>query len=108
MKKSDFVFLESNYDVDMLRDGKYPNILKKRIASRYGHLSNLDAAFVLEILLNSGVKKFLLGHLSQNNNKPQIALKTIIAYLLSKNKHYSKDYELHVAPVKSSGKYYEI
>ena len=44
LKGSDFVFIESNYDENMLLNGKYPYILKKRIASNFGHLSNIEAA----------------------------------------------------------------
>ena len=105
---SDFVFLESNYDFDMLKKGKYPYNLKKRIMSERGHLSNDDSAFVIDQLIDNGVKKFMLGHLSQNNNLPQIALKTVVSYLLSKGKRYMKDYELFVAPVRSIGKVFEI
>ena len=107
-KECDFAFIESNYDVEMLRNGKYPFILKKRIESKFGHLSNLDAAFLIDFLINNGIKRFLLGHLSLNNNLPQIALKTIISYLKNKNKEYLKDYELNVAASNTIGKFYEI
>lgn len=108
LKDSDFVLLESNYDVEMLKKGRYPFMLKKRIASSFGHLSNYDAAKVINALIEKGVKKFLLGHLSQNNNLPQIALKTVVSYLLEKGKKFNEDYFLYVAPVRSIGKIFEI
>ena len=88
----------------MLKNGKYPYVLKKRIMSPYGHLSNDAAAVVINYLIDKGVRRFMLGHLSQNNNLPQIALKTVVTYLLNKGKKYMKDYELFVAPAKSLGK----
>lgn len=108
LKDSNFVFLESNYDVDMLKNGHYPAMLKRRIASNYGHLSNLDAAYLINSLVEFGVRKFLIGHLSEKNNLPQIALKTIILELMKNNKKILKDYNLYVAPSKNNGTKYEI
>ncbi len=108
LKLADFVFLESNYDVDMLENGTYPFMLKKRIKSKYGHLSNLDAAKTINLLIDSGVKNFLIGHISQKNNLPQLALKTIVSYLIEKNKHFNKDYRLSFAAVKNLGTKFEI
>lgn len=107
-RDSDFVFLESNYDEDMLKSGSYPVTTKKRILSKYGHLSNVEASGFINELIDCGVKRFMLGHLSQNNNTPQIALKTVISYLTKQNKTYIKDYELVVAPAKNNGKFYEV
>lgn len=67
------VILESNHDPDMLRDGPYPYDLKRRIASRRGHLSNPDSACFASRLCESGTKSFLLAHLSQENNTPDTA-----------------------------------
>ena len=108
LKDSDLVFLEANYDFEMLRNGLYPYHLKKRIMSQYGHLSNSDAASIINILIEKGVKRFILGHLSQKNNLPQIAMKTIVTFLLKKNKKYMKDYELYVAPSRTVGKFFEV
>ena len=71
----DGVFLESNYDPDMLKNGIYSDDLKQRIQSDYGHLSNEDAA---ELLLKSGkrLRWACLGHLSDKNNCPSVALET--------------------------------
>ena len=70
---SDFVMLESNHDVDMLKNGAYPYPLKHRILSKNGHLSNEECANTILELKKRGTKKFLLAHLSQDNNTPEVA-----------------------------------
>ena len=74
MTGCDAVILESNHDYDMLMTGPYPYDLKKRIASRRGHLSNPDSAALAARLCAAGTKKLMLAHLSQENNAPDIAL----------------------------------
>ena len=71
----DAVFIESNYDPEMLSKGPYPAFLKKRIHGPGGHLSNADAA---ELLGSHGrrLKWACLAHLSEHNNRPEIALRT--------------------------------
>ena len=69
----DAVILESNHDYDMLMTGPYPYDLKKRIASRRGHLSNPDSAALAARLCSKGTKKLMLAHLSQENNAPDLA-----------------------------------
>jgi phosphoribosyl 1,2-cyclic phosphodiesterase len=73
----DAVFLESNYDPAMLAAGPYPMYLKQRIKGPHGHLSNQEAA---ELLCRAAVSRRLqwacLAHLSEQNNHPDIALKT--------------------------------
>ena len=70
----DAVVLESNHDAEMLRTGSYPYDLKRRIASRYGHLSNADSAAFCSELSEGGTKAILLAHLSEENNEPNLAL----------------------------------
>ncbi|MCC8169181.1 MAG: MBL fold metallo-hydrolase [Oscillospiraceae bacterium] len=72
--KSNIVLLESNHDVDMLQFGPYPFSLKQRILSDTGHLSNENAAQTALQLVNSGTEHIMLGHLSKENNHPEIAL----------------------------------
>lgn len=67
------VVIESNHDVDMLRDGPYPDHLKRRIMGEYGHLSNAACASLLPHLPAYGTKRILLAHLSEQNNTPEIA-----------------------------------
>ncbi|VAX32734.1 hypothetical protein MNBD_NITROSPIRAE02-1489 [hydrothermal vent metagenome] len=72
----DAVFIESNYDPDMLASGPYPAFLKTRIKGPGGHLSNIEAA---ELLCNSDAERLkwaCLVHLSENNNVPDVALRT--------------------------------
>ena len=73
---ADAVLLESNYDPDMLTAGPYPYDLKKRIRSRNGHLSNDDAGAVAVELVRSGAQQIILGHLSKENNFPDLAMRT--------------------------------
>lgn len=72
--KSNMVLLESNHDVDMLQFGPYPFPLKQRILSDIGHLSNENAAKTALQLVNSGAEHIMLGHLSKENNHPEIAM----------------------------------
>ena len=67
------LLLESNYDKNMLEYGSYPRELKNRISSKYGHLSNEDCSAELPFLLKNGTVHYILGHLSQENNRPEIA-----------------------------------
>ena len=78
---SDLLLLEANHDVDMLRAGSYPYPLKMRILGKNGHLSNEDAGFVLAKLFENGVKNAILGHLSNENNTPELALVTVTTVL---------------------------
>lgn len=71
---ADAVILESNFDPGMLQTGPYPYDLKKRIMGRHGHLSNDDAGEVAAELVRNGTKQVILGHLSKENNYPELAL----------------------------------
>ena len=61
----------------MLMNGSYPYYLKQRILSDRGHLSNKDSAYYLSKFIGENTKKVILAHLSQENNDPEIALKTL-------------------------------
>ncbi|HBV96066.1 MAG: beta-lactamase [Peptococcaceae bacterium BICA1-7] len=78
---TDAVVLESNHDIDMLNNGPYPFFLKKRIRSDVGHLSNLDAARLLERVPRKGPMHVFLAHLSQQNNHPDLAENTVSGHL---------------------------
>lgn len=67
------VVLECNHDPDMLRWGRYPADLKRRIASRYGHLSGPDCACFAAELIETGTRALMLAHLSEENNTPDTA-----------------------------------
>ncbi|RPI35304.1 MAG: MBL fold metallo-hydrolase [Nitrospiraceae bacterium] len=91
----DAVFLESNYDPTMLESGPYPSFLKKRIRGLEGHLSNREAAELLEAASGGRMKWACLSHLSEQNNSPSLALRTHRTIL-------RKDITLHVASRYSS------
>lgn len=91
----DAVLLESNYDSAMLEYGPYPRELKNRIASKYGHLSNDDCSAELIELMNSGTYRFILGHLSQENNTPEKAESAALRALSSYKRN--RDYTLTIA-----------
>ncbi len=76
LKKADIAILESNYDPDMLTNGPYPAMLKKRIRSDTGHLSNFDCANAIRRNMDNG-KTFFLAHLSKTNNTPDVARQTV-------------------------------
>ncbi|MDD3304005.1 MAG: MBL fold metallo-hydrolase [Clostridia bacterium] len=76
LQNADFVVLESNYDETMLDFGRYPYPLKRRIKCNLGHLSNLDSAQTVARLLKENDCNFVLAHLSENNNTPDIARST--------------------------------
>lgn len=71
------LFLESNHDPDLLRYGRYPWPLKQRIASATGHLSNQQARGAIETLCHGGLEVVVAMHLSQENNRPELARREI-------------------------------
>lgn len=105
---SDAVILESNYDLDMLYAGSYPATLKRRIASRRGHLCNDDAADAAKQLIQSGTKQIFLGHLSKENNFPELAMTCTEQYLISNGIIPGKDVLLSVADREKCSGYFRI
>jgi phosphoribosyl 1,2-cyclic phosphodiesterase len=73
LKRIDALLLESNHDLDMLRDGPYPWSVKQRVLSRVGHLSNHATAEFLSTDYDGGASYIILGHLSESNNAPELA-----------------------------------
>lgn len=73
LQRLDLLLLESNHDLEMLRDGPYPWSVKQRVLSRVGHLSNEAAASFLEEGYDGQAAYVILGHLSENNNLPELA-----------------------------------
>ncbi len=73
LKRLDLLLLESNHDLEMLRDGPYPWSVKQRVLSRVGHLSNEAAAQFLETEYDGQATYVILGHLSESNNLPDLA-----------------------------------
>lgn len=100
----DAVTIESNHDVNMLRMGPYPYVLKRRIMSDKGHLSNAVCSELLPKLVKSGTKRFILAHLSRENNMPEIAYRESLNALNENNMELHSDFTLAVAPVECDGK----
>jgi len=74
LKNHDMYILESNHDVEMLMNGKYPYHIKQRILGDKGHLSNKDSAYYLTEFTSDNTKQVVLAHLSEHNNNKDKAL----------------------------------
>ena len=73
LRNVDVLLMESNHDLEMLKDGPYPWSVKQRVLSRVGHLSNAAAAEFLLRDYDGGAHTIVLGHLSEQNNLPELA-----------------------------------
>ena len=96
LSKSSFVLLESNYDPDILKYSKYPYQLKQRIAGPDGHLSNYNSGDLVSKLMKTGLSSVMLGHLSKENNFPELAYKTVVEEIIS-NHHDENDIKVGIA-----------
>ena len=97
---SNLVILESNHDVRMLQNNPvYPYMLKRRILSDKGHLSNEVCAKTARALVESGTTRLILGHLSKENNMPELAYQTTAAALSQSGMQEGSDYIMRVAGV---------
>lgn len=74
---TDAALIEANHDVSMLKEGKYPLYLKRRILADTGHLSNGECTWLASVLAQRGTGKLILGHISRENNIPGLALRTV-------------------------------
>lgn len=98
LKGMDALLLEANHDVNMLEVGPYPYYLKQRILSERGHLSNELAGRLLSRLLHSRMKAVLLGHLSQENNLPELAYEAVrVEVNMADNEFKAADFKMIVA-----------
>lgn len=96
------VVIESNHDIDMLNNGPYPYYLKQRILGAMGHLSNELCAKLLPHLAKFGTESFMLAHLSEENNRPEVAYKASFDSLTANGYTVNTDensLRLRVAPV---------
>ena len=85
LSKSKFLLLEANYEPEVLRCSKYPFLLKRRIDGPNGHLSNNDAGIAISSLAKAGLNRVMLGHLSKENNFPELAYKSVVEKLIENN-----------------------
>ncbi len=87
LQKCQALLLEANHDINLLQVGSYPYKLKMRILGDRGHLSNDAAARLIQEILHSDLKHVMLGHLSKENNFPELAFQTV-SYELEKNEKW--------------------
>lgn len=95
---ADFLLLEANHDVELLRMGPYPMFLKQRVLGPHGHLSNAACAQAVKTCVERGTRHVFLGHLSINNNLPQLAYETVREVLCKMGAELNGDVTLQVAP----------
>lgn len=107
LSKSNLSVIESNYDRELLLSGPYFYPLKQRIRSEIGHLSNEDTAKTILNLALGGKRDFILGHLSENNNNPDIALNVVSDTLLN-NGFNLAEFNINVASRHFSDEVYHI
>jgi phosphoribosyl 1,2-cyclic phosphodiesterase len=91
------IFIEANYDHAMLLAGTYPEMLKQRILSRHGHLSNDDCAAAVCYLMEKGTNRFILSHISRDNNYPELALLVVNSKLYEMGAQPDRDFQISVA-----------
>ena len=106
MQGCSLVALEANYDCRMLEIGPYPYILKRRIRSRSGHLSNDDCAEMAVEMAQMGTSRLVLMHLSEENNLPELALTACLARL--EDTGLSSRLQVSVAPRHNVGELFEL
>ncbi len=94
----DTMLIESNHDVNMVQVGPYPYYLKERILGAKGHLSNEDCGRMLNRILNDKIEYIFLGHLSKENNFPELAYETVRMEIdLGDNPYKASDFRIQVA-----------
>ena len=96
ISKANYLMIEADFDVEMLKNGPYPQHLKKRITSGTGHLSNDQTAQVLADNFHEGLRHVWLCHLSEQNNHPELARKTVEQKLRQYGIIAGVDFELDV------------
>lgn len=75
------LLLECNHDPELLAASRYPPFLKRRVGGRHGHLANAAAAAILEALRHPGLRRVVAAHLSERNNRPELARAALAAAL---------------------------
>lgn len=98
LKGMDALLLEANHDVNMLQVGPYPYYLKQRILGNKGHLSNENAGRLLSRILHDNLKAIVLGHLSKENNMPELAYESVrMEITLGDCPYTAEDFPISVA-----------
>ena len=94
IKNADVYVFESNHDVEMLRMGRYPWSIKRRILSDVGHVSNEDAALAMADVIGDRTNSIYLAHLSQDNNIKDLARMSVQQTLEAKGKGVGHRFKL--------------
>jgi len=98
LRGMDAVLLEANHDVNMLQVGSYPYYLKQRILGERGHLSNENSGKLLSRILHDKLQAIILGHLSRENNLPELAYEAVrMEITLGDNPFKANDFHMQVA-----------
>lgn len=98
LKGMDALFLEANHDVNMLQVGPYPYYLKQRILGDKGHLSNENSGRLLSRIIHDKLQTIVLGHLSHENNLPQLAYEAVrMEITMGDNPYNANDFRMMVA-----------
>ena len=108
INNADYLVIEANHDVEMLKNGPYPKYLQDRILSGTGHLSNTSCGDALVENMSEKLKHIWLCHLSEENNHPELARKTVEQILRSHGVIPGKDVELEVLKRKTPTGVYEL
>ena len=108
ISRADYLVIEANHDLEMLKNGPYPEHLKVRIQSKTGHLCNRDCAVAIAENMKEGLKHVWLCHLSEENNHPELARKTVETVLREYGIIAGKDVLLEVLKRKTPTGVYEL
>ncbi len=106
--QADYLVIEANHDAEMLRSGPYPQYLKERISGPYGHLSNDECGLALAEHATARLKHVWLCHLSQENNHPELARKTVEHILRSHGIVAGKDFALDILKRRTPSEIYKL
>ncbi len=106
--QANYLVLEANHDTEMLHNGPYPEYLKKRITSNNGHLSNVQCGIALAENASPELKHVWLAHLSEENNHPELARKTVEMQLREYGIVAGKDFQLDVLKRKTPSEAIEL
>lgn len=108
ISEADYLVIEANHDEEMLMQGPYPQHLKTRIQSNTGHLCNKDCAKAIAENMKEGLRHVWLCHLSEENNHPELARKTVEAVLRQYGIIAGKDFQLDVLKRKTPTGIFEL
>ena len=106
--RADYLVIEANHDVEMVKDGPYPQFLKQRILSVTGHLNNHDCGVAIAENMSEHLRYVWLCHLSEENNHPELARKTVESVLRSYGIIVGTDVQLEVLKRTTPSEVYEL